>query len=243
MQLKTLILSAAPNDFLGPVSFSEVFPTLKNLKIQTTIFIDSKPVPANEHDRMKVDVMNHIFDNTSQLECLVVQVDFIGRSTCMPLRVRECVFNSRASLKRPHLYYSVDDPGILREAIYDVLSAVQSQNIIEEINIIVFYCLAIWDPKIWSPTLELWSKLAKLLVEDMSLFPCLRKVHVKVLIMDPQYSYFDTGWRLDREDLKGYGKVIEREFSGLFSNPKIEFVGRVEIHNLSSYTFPEAPTF
>ncbi|KAF9044269.1 hypothetical protein BJ165DRAFT_1543691 [Panaeolus papilionaceus] len=243
MQLETLRLSGTENGFLGPVSFSEIFPTLKNLEIHTGVVIGYDPVPGDE----KTSIINHIFENTSHLECLVVQASLIGQSTHMPLQVQQCVANSRESLQQLHLYYSFEDPAILWEAIYDIFSAVQNQNIIEEIDIIVFYYFAIWDPKTLRetmlPTLELWSKLDKLLDKDISLFPCLRKVHVKVLVMEPRNCDVYTACHIDREELNEFGRGAGCSFRWLLSDPEIEFKGQVGIHHNYSYTFPEAYSF
>ncbi|KAF9044235.1 hypothetical protein BJ165DRAFT_1405082 [Panaeolus papilionaceus] len=226
MHLNTLCIAQSFEGFLGTLSFSTVFPILKNLRIHAVVITDSSP----SEDTI---VRNRILESVTQLECLVIEAVLIGTYPKIPLQIRECVSNTRASLKCLHLYYTVETMDIITDGIYDVLSSIQNDNILEDIEIVVFFSWSIGFSTtlrgIMMPTLKLWSKLNELLDKDIVRFPCLRKVHIKILVMEVKHDH--TVYDINCEELKEFRKGVGHSFRRLITDPEIEFRGRVGIHN------------
>ncbi|KAF9044238.1 hypothetical protein BJ165DRAFT_1611938 [Panaeolus papilionaceus] len=222
MNLDTLCLLRSFKGFVRNLSFSTVFPTLKKLRIHACVNTRTGP---NED----TIVSNYILKSVTQLECLVIEAVNIGTSPQIPLRIRECISNTRASLKRLHLYYTTGTMDIITDGIYDVLSSVPTHNIIKEIEIILLFRWSIRRSSttlgsIMMPTLELWSKLDELLDEDILRFPCLRKVHIKILVLELKYDHTLHG--INHGELNEFRRDFGRSFRRLRTNPKIVFRGQ-----------------
>ncbi|KAF9044230.1 hypothetical protein BJ165DRAFT_1611933 [Panaeolus papilionaceus] len=238
MRLNTLSLRHSFRGFFGSPSLKAVLPSLKKLRINTVVF-NAEAGPYEE-----TIIQNDILESATRLEGLVVEAMIMGPSTQFPLRIQECVSNTRASLKHLHLYYTLQTAAMIHDGIYNILSAVQGQNIIQEVDIIVFFQRIFGiSPTLQGvvvPTLETWSMLDELLDEDRSLFPYLRKVHIQILILETKY---DQVHGAGQGVLDEFRKGVGRSFTRLLASPKIEFRLRVGTDDSDSYEFPETYMF
>ncbi|PPR02146.1 hypothetical protein CVT24_011396 [Panaeolus cyanescens] len=190
--LETLIIgSSCEPPIADDCMVQEVFPSLKHFKL-------SAP-----HWEEHLATVNQIFAGVSHIEQMRIEISDVRGHFPKPFRldIGGCERRSQSSLKILQLYFTASRSfWTFATMIPDMMSAIQGNNVLEELDIILHYQYrprSIADE--FTPTLDDWRRFTNIVTENPPSFPFLQRLSLQILVSE------ELNW--------GCGKVNQQELA------------------------------